>query len=172
VAAASIVGEYFTEQEQREQIERERATARATFRAVAEEYLRWLEDVRDAKPSSLRDRQSVLAEPGTPYRRGQRRLSGQVMLALSDRQASEITTRDLNKLLERVSASGASPSTVNKYRSVLVSIFNYGMRESTYALPSNPALATDKRREPDPAPLVFYSPELAGGDRGAGPFAG
>ena len=159
VAAARIVGEYFTEQEHREQIERERATARATFRAVAQ--ARWLCVSHVLEPAQvlLRDRQSVLAEPGTPYRRGKRRLSGQVMAVLGDRAASEITTRELNRLLQRVGASGASPSTVNKYRSVLVSIFNYGMRESTYNLPTNPALATDKRREPDPAPLVFYSPE-------------
>ncbi len=33
------------------------------------------------------------------------------------------------------------------------------MSEATYNLPSNPAAAADKRREPDRAPLLFYSPE-------------
>src|SRR5437660_423713 len=159
VAAAGSVGEDLAEAEHRERLERERASAGATFREIAEDYMRWLEDVRGAKRSSLRDRESVLAEPGTPYRRGEGKLSGHVMAALGDRPASKITTREVNKLLEKVSASGTSASTVNKYRATIVSIFNYGMRESTYDLPTNPALATDRRRVPDRAPLVFYSPE-------------
>jgi integrase len=32
------------------------------------------------------------------------------------------------------------------------------MRPSTYALPANPAKHADRRREPDAAPLAFYSP--------------
>jgi integrase len=40
-----------------------------------------------------------------------------------------------------------------------VSVLNYGAKEDTFGLESNPALLTDKRREPDRAPLVFYSPE-------------
>lgn len=159
VAAAGIVGEYLAEAEHREQTDRERASAGPTFREIAQDYMRWLEEVRGAKRSSLRSLESVLAEPGTPYRRGNGQLSGHVMAALGDRPASKITTREVNKLLEKVSASGASASTVNKYRATIVSIFNYGMRESTYALPKNPALATDKRHEPGRAPLVFYSPE-------------
>jgi hypothetical protein len=41
--------------------------ARLTSRdisAVAPSYMRWLADVADAKPSTLRDRESVLGEPG------------------------------------------------------------------------------------------------------------
>ena len=40
-----------------------------------------------------------------------------------------------------------------------VSVLNYGAKEDTFALESNPAVLTDKRREPDRAPLGFYSPE-------------
>jgi hypothetical protein len=36
-----------------------------TFRELAHEYLRWLEDVKDAKPSTLRDDRILLAEPGS-----------------------------------------------------------------------------------------------------------
>jgi integrase len=121
--------------------------------------MRWLQDVKRAKRSSLRDRESVLAEPGTPYRRGVRTLNGHVMGALGDRPASGITTREVNKLLEKIASDGASASTVNKYRAVIVSIFNHGTRGCTFDLPRNPALATDKRRERDRPPLVFYSPE-------------
>src|SRR6185437_8624523 len=41
-----------------------------TFRELAAEYLRWLEDIKGAKPSTLRDHRLLLAEPGTAYRRG------------------------------------------------------------------------------------------------------
>src|ERR1019366_3090262 len=37
--------------------------------------------------------------------------------------------------------------------------FNYGMKPTTYSLPSNPALGTDRRRVPEPGVLLFYSPE-------------
>ncbi len=68
-------------------------------------------------------------------------------------------TREINALLTKVSDTGASPSTVNKFRAVIVSVLNYGGKEDTVDLQSNPALLTDKRREPDRAPLLFYSPE-------------
>ena len=58
-----------------------------------------------------------------------------------------------------ISATGASPRTVNKYRSVISAVFNYGCKPSTFALPANPASGADKRREPHPGALVFYSPE-------------
>jgi integrase len=48
---------------------------------------------------------------------------------------------------------------VNKARQLVCAIFNYGRRPSTYALTSNPAQHADRRREPDAAPLAFYSPE-------------
>jgi integrase len=159
VAAAGIVAEYLAEASQREQIERERQSRGVTFRAVADDYLRWLAHVKGAKPATLRDRESVLAEPGAPYRRGEGVITGHVMAALGDRPASEITTREINRLLAKISATGVSASTVNKYRAVLVSIFNYGTRADTFDLPSNPAAASDKRREPDRAPLLYYSPD-------------
>jgi integrase len=159
VAAAGIVAEYVTEAAEREKVERERLVHGVTFREVAQDYMRWLRNVKRAKPSSLRDRESVLAEPGTPYRRGDGTLNGHVMAALGDRPASKVTTREIDKLLEKVAAGSASASTVNKYRAVIVSIFNHGMRESTFGLPRNPALTTDRRREPDRPPLLFYSPE-------------
>jgi integrase len=159
VAAAVIVAEYITEATEREEVELERRARGVTFREVAQDYMRWLQDVKRAKPSSLRDRESALAEPGTPYRRGVGTVNGQVMAALGNRPASQITTREVNNLLAKLSAKGASASTVNKYRALIVSVFNHGMHESTYGLSSNPALATDKRREPARPPLLFYSPE-------------
>jgi hypothetical protein len=62
---------------------------------------------------------------------------------------------------------------VNKHRQVLCSVFRHAMRDDTFALAANPAAATDKRREPDEAPIDFYEPEevlaLARGERGTPP---
>jgi len=38
-------------------------------------------------------------------------------------------------------------------------IFNYGMRPDTWDLPHNPATQADRRREPEPGPLAYYSVE-------------
>lgn len=159
VEAARLVDDYVTDVADRERVERERRARGVTFREVAHDYLRWLPEVRGAKPSSLRDRESVLADPGRPYRRGARTLNGYVMAAIGDRPASEITTREIDKLLRTVAAGGASASTVNKYRGLIVAIFNHGMRESTFELRSNPAERSDRRKEPAQAALRFFSPE-------------
>src|SRR5205823_2646239 len=81
------------------------------------------------------------------------------MRALGDRPAAKVTTREVEELLGEVSKTGASPRTVNKYRAVISAIFNYGMRETSYGLPANPATGTDKRTEPRRGPLVYYSSE-------------
>ncbi len=159
VAAAGKLAEFVADAEQREQLDRERRNRGVTFREVAEDYMRWLREVKRAKPSTLRNRESLFSEPGTENRRGGGTRSAYVMEALGDRTASTIATREINTLLTRISNSGVSASTVNKYRALMVSVFNHGMSEATYSLPSNPAAAADKRREPGRAPLLFYSPE-------------
>src|SRR5688572_8466437 len=52
------------------QAEREAAAGGPTFRALAHAWLVHAEFVLGAKPATLRDYRSMLAEPGTPYRRG------------------------------------------------------------------------------------------------------
>jgi integrase len=131
----------------------------ATFRELAREYLGWLEDVKGAKPSTLRDHRCLLAEPGQAYRRGGGTSRGLVMGTLGDRPAREVTTREVEDLLRSIASTGVAPRTVNKARQLICAIFNYGMRPSTYGLPSNPARHADRRREPDASPLAFYSPE-------------
>jgi hypothetical protein len=54
------------------------AAGGVTFRDLAVEYLEWLEHVKDAKPSTLRDHRQLLAEPGQAYRRGSGSSRGQV----------------------------------------------------------------------------------------------
>ncbi len=115
--------------------------------------------MRGAKPSTLVGHRSVLAEPGAPYKRGRGVMLGYVMAALGDRPASKITTREIEAVLTTISETGASPRTVNKHRNVIAAVFGYGCKASTYALSANPAKGADKRREPHPGALVFYSPE-------------
>lgn len=115
--------------------------------------------MKGAKPSTLRDHRSLLAEPGQAYRRGRGSHRGLIMAALGDRPARELTTREIEDVLRSIAATGVAPRTVNKARQLICAIFNYGMRPSTYGLAANPAAHADRRREPDTAPLAFYSPE-------------
>jgi integrase len=159
IAAAGIVDAYVTEAADQARVEQERRARGVTFREVARAYLAWLRDVRGAKPSTLRDHESMLGEPNVECRRGDAKTLGHIMAALGDRPAAKITTHEVEDVLATISATGAAPKTVNKYRAVICAVFNYGCKPSTFALPSNPAAAADKRREAAPGALVFYTPE-------------
>jgi integrase len=154
-----LVREHHDEQALLEGGAEERRRRGVTFRALARDYLRWLEEVKGAKPSTLRDHRSVLAEPGQAYRRGNGSAKGSIMAALGDRPAREITTREVEDLLRSIAGTGVAPRTVNKARAVICAIFNYGARPSTYALAANPATHADRRTEPEAAALAFYTPE-------------
>ncbi|MGC2372389.1 MAG: site-specific integrase [Solirubrobacteraceae bacterium] len=159
IAASRLVASYVAEASDLERAEHEHRTRGVTFREVAQAYLGWLADVAGAKPATLRDHGYVLGEPGVPYKHGGGVTAGHAMAALGDRAAAKITTRDIEAVLTTVSERGASASTVNKYRKVIRAAFSYGCKPSTFALPTNPADAADRRREPHPAALVFYTPE-------------
>jgi hypothetical protein len=92
------VDTYVAEAADLERVERERRSRGVTFREVAHAYLAWLKDVRGAKPSTLRDHESVLGEPGVACRRGEATTLGHVMAALGDRPAAKITTRSRSLL--------------------------------------------------------------------------
>jgi integrase len=154
-----LVRDHDAEQTLVEQDAEERRRRGVTFRELARGYLTWLDDVKGAKPSTLRDHRSLLAEPGQAYRRGSGVSRGLIMASLGERPAREVTTREVEDVLRSIASTGVSPRTVNKARQLICAIFNYGMRPSMFGLPSNPAKDADRRREPDSAPLAFYSPE-------------
>jgi integrase len=158
-ASVEIVARYVADAAERGRIERERRTNGVTFREVAREYLRWLQDVKGAKPATLTDHGYLLAEPGVPKKRGEGVIAGHIMAALGDRPAAKITTREIEAVLSRIAATGVSARTVNKHRQIVSAIFGYGMRGSTFDLRRNPATDADKRREPHPGALVYYSIE-------------
>lgn len=171
-----LMREHDEQQTRLEQDEDARRRNGVTFRELAREYLSWLQDIKDAKPSTVACHRYLLAEPGTPHKRGKGRSEGLIMAALGDMPARSITTRDVEDLLRGVAAPKAkrvvgengnetsvmvkvASRTVNIHRQLVCAIFNYGARPSTYALPSNPAKFADRRREPEASPVAFYSPE-------------
>lgn len=129
------------------------------MRTLAQDWLSWLEQVWGAKPSTIRDYSFLVREPGLPYRRGTGTTSGRIMKAFGDRLAAEVTTAEVGRFLRALDREGLTPRNVNKHREVLASMFAYGCRSDTFALPANPVDGTDKRRQPPPAALDYYEVE-------------
>jgi integrase len=127
---------------------RESPPAGPTFREVAHGYLDWLERVRGAKPSTLVDHRTHLAEPGE-------RMSGRIMAAIGDRPAAEVTPAEVERFLESIEAAGGGPRTVNKNRALVHAVFEYGVKRA--ALTTNPARGTDRRREKQRDALQTYT---------------
>lgn len=159
VAASELVASFVTDTLEAERVERERRSRGVTFREVAHAYLEWLENVKGAKPTTLRSHRSLLAEPGVPHKRGTGVTAGHIIAALGDRPASKITAGEIEALLRTVSRSGAAPRTVNHTREIVAAAFNFGMKSTSFSLPANPVKGTDRRRIPQPGVLLFYSPE-------------
>lgn len=154
--AVRLVESYVDDEAHRERLERERVARGLTFREVAADYLRWMEGVKGAKPSTLASHRYDLAEPEA-RRRGAGEAKAHVMRALGDMPAASITREDIEALLATVAETGVSPRSVNRIRSVVSAVFNYGIRHR--GLLVNPVALADKRRERRPGALVFYSAE-------------
>ena len=159
VAAAELVAAYVEQADNVERAERERRAKGIIFRELAGAYMDWMENVKAAKPSTLRDYRSVLAEPDVDYVRGKGSTLGRTMKALGDKSAREVTTRDVEELLTSVAEDGVSPRTVNKVREVVSAIYSFGMKKTTFGLAENPAAEADKRQVQKPGPLAYYSVE-------------
>jgi integrase len=130
-----------------------------TARAVAKDWLMWLEQVRGAKPSTVRDYEALLREPDAAFKRGSGKSRGLIMKTFGDLRADAVTTKDVSLFLRSLDAAGFTPRNVNKYRQVLQAMFAYACRSDTFGLSSNPVEHTDKRREPALAALDYYEIE-------------
>jgi integrase len=128
-----------------------------TFRDVARAYLQWLENVRGAKPETLRNHRSTLGEPDVAVKRGSARTNGHVMRALGARPVAEITPAEVEAVLATVEATDVGPRTLNKYRATMSAVFAYAQKPTTFALAANPAKATDRRREAQRPALDTYT---------------
>lgn len=162
VRAAEIVASYVSGEEQRDREAREKLANGPTFREVAQSYMDYVEHVKDATPATLRGYRSLLAEPGAAFNRGRGGSgvkAGRIMKALGDRPAAQITTLEINNLLNSIADTGVSAKTVTRSRQILSAIFYYGMKEGNgFDLPKNP-VANAHRRTIGPAkPLVYYKP--------------
>lgn len=132
----------------------------ATLADAAETWLHHLEHVDGAKPTTLADYRYLLAPATTRARKRGRAPVARIMRAFGSRPLTSITVADVSRFLRGLDAEAAMTArTVNKHRQLLCSIFKHAMREDTYRLPSNPAAATDRRREADDRPIDFYEPD-------------
>lgn len=138
-----------------------RAAARSqTFRVLCHNWLDHQQKVKRVKPSTLRDLQSVLAEPGTPHLRGSGERKGRVLKRFGDVPASDITPDDVDEFLDELSEDGVSVRTVNRHREILRAIFNFGMtRRSAFRLTTNPAAESTLRRADAPGRLEVFDVE-------------
>ena len=130
-----------------------------TVRELAHDWLRWLRDVKGCSPATVRDYGYMLREPGTKAKRGTSLSPGRLMKKFGDRLAIDIEIREVSDWFRELDEEGLSARNVNKHREVLHSIYTYGMRPDTYALPANKVAGTDKRRRPVPAPLDYFEIE-------------
>jgi integrase len=159
--------DFVREIEQQRADERERAALEAagkgpTFRELAHAWLEYVEFVRNAKPSTLRDYRSMLAEPNAPYRRGRGRAVGRVMGAIGDLPACDVTTAHVERILMAHAKEGVGARSVNKHRQTMAAIFNFGLRPEQaehWRLTKNPAAMAAKRREDPPARMEVFTVE-------------
>lgn len=162
VRAAEIVDRYVSGEEEREREAKEKLLRGPSFRDVAHSYLRYVEHVKDATPATLRGYRSLLAEPGESYTRGRGGSGvkeGRIMKALGDRPAAQITTLEINELLNSIAATGVSAKTVTRSRQILSAIFYYGMKDGNgFDLPHNPVANAHRRTIAPPKPLAYYKP--------------
>lgn len=162
-----FMAEFFAEvaaREERARLDEERARL-LTVRDAAGDWLAHLRDVDGARPSTLRDYASVLAEPGTPHKRGKGHCEGRIMAEFGDRVlaptdgSSPITKPEVEAFLRRLTKDGMTARSVNKQRQVLSAVFNHVLAEMEHVgLRENPVARVKKRREAPVADLDFYEP--------------
>ncbi len=159
LAAAATMEAHAREVAAAQSAARAAAERKVTIRELGVEWLDWLREVRGAKPSTLNDYAALLREPGERYARGDRVTAGRIMAVFGDKPAAEVTTADVTRFLRGLDRQGLTPRNVNKHRQVLAAMFSYGCRGDTHALPANPVLGSDKRREAPPPALDYYEVE-------------
>jgi hypothetical protein len=86
----------------------------------------------------------MLAEPGTPHRRGNGKSPGTIMAAFGERPVAKVTTKDVSGFLRKLDSQGVSPRSVNKNRQVLSAMFGFACRADTHSLPIQPCGGHDQ----------------------------
>jgi integrase len=130
----------------------------ATFDAATAAWLSHLKHEKRAKPSTLSDYRTMLAQPGQSKKRGPR-VRGRIMQAFGGRKLADIRAEDIQRFLSELDRTDISARTVNKHRQVLHAIFEYAGRPDTYRLRENPVSETGKRPEDGMKPIETFEPE-------------
>ena len=137
-------------------IAREPAT---TFDEIAEAWLLHRVTVGGIKHSTQIHYEAMLRRPDDPPKKRGRQPIARLMSKWGGRDAASITTREVARWLVELDRDPAlTARSVNLHRQVMGSIYKYACRDDTYGLPYNPAAGTEKRREPDPAEIITYTP--------------
>jgi integrase len=115
-----------------------------TFADAAEEYLRYLADDRQRKPSTVRDARSVIRNHLLP--------------PFGERRIEDITEQEVERWASRLGADG--PLSNATKRKVIV-IFHGVMARAcrVYRLPLNPVAGVEKPRLAAPGTIDVFSPE-------------
>ena len=115
-----------------------------TFADAAEEYLRYLAEDRQRKPSTVRDARSVIRN--------------HLLLPFGERRLEDITEREVERWARRLGGD-RPPSNATK-RKVIV-IFHGVMARAcrVYRLPLNPVAKVEKPRLVAPGAIDVFSPE-------------
>jgi hypothetical protein len=130
-----------------------------TFDDVASAWLEHRRTVGGCKRTTLIGYAAMLRKPGDAARKRGRAPAARIMSAFGGRTAASITKREVSRWLSELDRNPAlSARAVNLHRSVMHSVFAFGCRDDTFGLPMNPIVGTEKRREPDPAEIVTYTP--------------
>jgi hypothetical protein len=101
------------------------ARGQRTFRALARTWQSHMRSTGRHKPSTARDVESILSEPGS-NRHGGRPTGGRIKRHLGEMDARAIRPADVERVLASYDKAGASPRTVTKAREVICAIYAYG----------------------------------------------
>jgi integrase len=155
----AMIAEHQAEQARARDERAREAEREVTFDEIAAAWLAHRIAVVGIKRTTRNDYETMLLSPGArPKKRG-RLPRARIMTAFGGRSAATITTREVARWLSQLDRDPQlSPRAVNKHRVVLHSIYAYACREETFGLADNPVARTEKRREPDPAEIVTYTP--------------
>jgi integrase len=158
VARAQAVIERVREQRARDAVAPDQALV-VTFDEVAAAWLEHRRTVGGCKRTTLTGYAALLRQPDAAPRKRGRAPVARIMSAFGGRTAASITIREVSRWLSELDRDPAlSARAVNLHRGVMHSVFAFGCRDDAFGLPLNPVAGTEKRREPDPAEIVTYTP--------------
>jgi len=118
----------------------------ATFADAAAEYLRYAEQDRGCKPSTLRDYRS--------------RISSRLLPEFGDRRLEEITSREIERWRATIVTSSGEPLTNKSKNNLLVLLHGIFRRAVTvYGLPYNAVATVEPHRVRPSGDIEVFSPE-------------